>query len=1611
MNQYLKLSILSVLLWIQPWFQLSSCLQFFVLMAPNVLHTGNYETIVIQGHECNKSQKVDIGVYSFPNEDKELCKTVVHLNSTNNYLATGYIKIPSSYISSDINEKQYVVVRAKSTNIDMQKVILLSPHTGYIFIQTDKTIYTPNQNVNYRIFSTDQNLDPTDRIVIVLLQNPDGIIVNKEDVKISNGLAPFSLKIPELVSIGIWKLVAKFQDAQQEEYTTQFEVREYVLPTFNVELDTENKFFYYKDEELIVNIKARYLFGQAVNGYAVAIFGLYKDFLKSLHGSMTRVQISNGVGHVKLKRTHLLEGVSDEKKLLGLSIYVNVTVFSADGDYVQMHKTNIKIVSSPYNIMFTRTPNYFKPGMTFKLTVSVTNPDMTPAARVLVKCKGTEGRTSEEGLAELIINTEGNQRELTLTVKTAVENLQEDQQATATMKAKMYQPTWSPIFLHIAVNGDVKDVVHATLNIKSEKNSINEKIKYFTILVVSRGKILQTIVHRRTQQEIITAVSINVTPDMLPSFRIVGYFYLFHEDKILEVVSDSVWLHMKPSCKGALTINPPQEAFSSYGPQDSVDISLTGDNGAQVGLVIVDKAVFVLNNKTKLTQNKIWDAVQENDIGCSAGSGADPLGVFKDAGLEFATSLGIKTQARTDSKCSSDQHGRKRRSIKMLEAKQKKANESPAHLRPCCLAGLHDSPMGLPCSKRKQRVRHGKACVNMFFECCTHAEKLKSQFSADTEWDRSDDSEEDLEEDSTLRSYFPESWHFNIIVLSDTKSKSNTATVPLSLRLPDSITTWVVQAVSIKKTQGICVSNPYELMTSKKFFVDLRMPYSVIRNEQVQIRAIVHNYHSSQAKVKVKFPYNENICSLATKSSGYQETLSVAKNSVKVMYFVIIPLVVGKVEIEVQAQMIGKSIIDRVRKSLNVLPEGKLMKKQLFSTILNPEGKSQLIHIRKETLDRMVPDSPASNFISIQGDIMGETVLGILQHSEIGSLISVPSGCPEQVMISTTSNVILTRYLDANKKWDIVGAEKRSKAIDNIKQGYMSQLIHRLSDYSFQNSTWLTAYVVKIFALASTLVHIDTNMLCNSSKWLVTKQNNDGEFMEHGEVYSKQMQGGYREYESSLTAFVLIALAEVKNKCKDKDIDTAVKKAKEYLETKFPNLQQTYSAVITSYALSLVGSTKDQNIDKFAHRSRTYWPVENFKTLFTVEATSYALLQKLKLKKFNETHKIAELLVKVRGYGGGYRSTQATVIALQALTQYKMDIPTDDQVNLAVQLLVEGRGRPMEYTIRNENVYMERTDKVSANKNLTVNVRGTGKGTLTVMTVYHALLTDENKCNGFTLKAEVNIDDRKPETYNLMLRARYSGLLPATMSLIEVTMLTGFSPNMDDLKQLASSVENYIMKYETEQSLFNGSVVLYLTKVPNNEDLVIGFRIHKKFQVGLLQPADISIYEYYDLDKRCSTFYNLPDESGHLRKLCKGSSCKCATGLCGSVAQMTNVESLKEKACSEGIDFVFKVHLTHSERKASYDYYNVTILDVIKEGADIQYISAGEKRQFIGHMACRDSLQLKTNMEYLIMNHYTDVWEVSSLYVFSSKSYILIWQNDQALTEFADTMKTNGCNT
>lgn len=77
-----------------------------------------------------------------------------------------------------------------------------------------------------------------------------------------------------------------------------------------------------------------------------------------------------------------------------------------------------------------------------------------------------------------------------------------------------------------------------------------------------------------------------------------------------------------------------------------------------------------------------------------------------------------------------------------------------------------------------------------------------------------------------------------------------TGEAELQLDVPDSITTWVTEAIGLSEEKGLGLAQRAELRTFKPFFVDFTLPYSVIRGEQTKVPLTVYNYLPSCAEVR-----------------------------------------------------------------------------------------------------------------------------------------------------------------------------------------------------------------------------------------------------------------------------------------------------------------------------------------------------------------------------------------------------------------------------------------------------------------------------------------------------------------------------------------------------------------------------------------------------------------------------------------------------------------------------------------------------------------------------------------------------------------------------------------
>nr|XP_015204504.1 PREDICTED: complement C3-like isoform X1 [Lepisosteus oculatus] len=1602
---------------------LASCKPLYVLTAPNVLRVSSEENIMVEAHDYSGgSLKVDILVLDFQRKRQQLHKSHVTLHAGNQFQALHKIKIPDNSFKKESSSNQYVILQARFEGEVLEKIVLVSFLSGYIFVQTDKSIYTPTDTVLYRVFALTSRMIPCQTSVSIEIMNPDGIVVQRDVFFPSNGIISKSYSLPEIVPFGTWKIVTKHEKTPQKEFTTDFEVKEYVLPSFEVKLEPQQPFFYIDGKELSVKITARFLYGSNVVGSAYVVFGvvLDKDEKKSFPDSLQRVEIIDGKGTATLRREHITKIFPKIQEVHKKSIYVSATVLTATGgDMVEAEKRGIQIVQSPYTIHFTKTPKYFKPGMPFNFMVLVTNPDGSPASKIPVKITPgeTSGKTHDHGTAQMTINTQADATSLLISVKTNVPGLSQDRQATKKLVIQPYRTQNNSLnYLHIGVQ-KFENIMNINLNLGKDQG-VQDQIKYFSYLIVNKGQIVRAGRQNRLSGQYLVTLSLPIEKEMIPSFRFVAYYYLRKGGKI-EVVADSILVDGKSTCIGTLTVTPTTDRDKGvYEPRKSFSFTLTGDPGAKVGLVAVDKGVYVLNSKNRLSQSKIWNIVEKNDIGCTAGSGSDNMDVFYDAGLMFESNIQLSTKSRTDPKCPEPPQ-RRSRSLNLSEIRTTLASNYTGPLRKCCRDGMVENSMDYTCERRSQYIIESKECIAAFLHCCTEiSKKHKERQEEMLILARSEEDNDFLgDDDIVIRTEFPESWLWQMEDLPiEPVNNDGLVTKDVQSFLKDSITTWEITAISLSPEKGICVAEPYEITVLKDFFIDLKLPYSVVRNEQVEIKAVLYNYENVKRQVRVELMENEQICSAASKKRKHRVEVMVDPLSSRAVPFVIIPMHTGELDVEVKAAVFGLSLSDGVKKRLRVVAEGVKISKTIKTALLNPaaHGGYQAERVENIYPKSIVPNTDAHVFITVTGEPLSETIESAISADPLGKLIKQPKGCGEQNMIHMTTSFIATHYLDTSGQWEKLGLHRRSEAIKYIKLGYTQQLAFRKTDGSFAawknrpSSTWLTAYVAKVFAMAYSLIDMNDSVLCGAIKWLIlNKQQPNGIFKEDAPVYHGEMMGGVKgnDSDASLTAFVLIAMQESEEICNRQitSLQDSKDKAVRFLDKRIATLKNPYAAVLTAYALSVEHKNHIETLLKFASADKTHWPVPR-SNLFTLEATAYALLSLLKYKDIDKSRATAKWLIEQRFYGGGYGSTQATIMVFQALAEYMIQASVLNEIDLDVEISLSGRRNPIKWRFDTSNAYVSRSERGSINNNFTVIARGKGQGTLSIMALYNVLPEENGECKTFTLDVKIERVPvvRRPlgaqDTFKITIETKYLSDRDATMSILDITMLSGFIPDAGDLKRLSNGVDQYIQKYEMDKALSDkGSLILYLDKVSHKIPDRIAFKVHKINEVGLMQPAAVTIYEYYANENHCVKFYHPEKETGTLNKICHGDVCKCAEDNCYILKQNNpdidqNIRF--EKACEAGMDYVYKAKLIDSSLTAVYDQYTMLIEDVIKEGTDegVQ----GKRRQFVAPSNCRRSSSFEKSKTYLIMGKINDLMKTSNgwLYLLGGGTWLEWWPSD-----------------
>ncbi|XP_067138118.1 complement C3-like, partial [Centruroides vittatus] len=1350
------------------------------IATPNTLHLDTDEKIAIVAQGVGNNEELEVYLQDYPSKINVISSSKVTV--TNGRPVFVNIRFTANDLPNldliHAKNKAFVILIVKGNNFNEEFKLPVDYNAGFVFLQTDKPIYNPQQDVQIRVIPLNEKLLPKNTDVRIKIKNPQNVSVYEntysEPWKIHSVHFPtINFKFPPYSLLGEWAVEAFYGYNFQQNTSITFQLEEYVLPTFTVELETPNVILP-QHKTVDIAVKAEYVYGKKVDGSAIFKISI-KNEMGIIEIGLTKTkEVDQGESKLSFNLDEIIKHPQINKFPQGSKLIVEVSVVdAATGNKEIARDDYCEFSKSPYLISFKNSLKDFKPGLISVITASTYFADITyvngrPAANVptyisvidsnnnLIEVAKPKYTSDENGHALFHINTPIGPDFFTVTVTTNDTRYNPDQQFSAK---------------HVLVKSVSKGYIAISRTEGTRKVKVGDKFSatIFTVppekfenlffLVMAQGKIvhISTIPKGQLLQR---QLEFPVTADMSPVLRVV--VFSLHEN---ELVIDSLRVLVENQCSRFSEVEIKTD-FRTTEPGHNGKFILEGEPDTKVGILAVDNAVYALRNKDKLTKEKLFKTLASRDLGCGPGGGRNSEVILSNAGLVIFGNFVTENKDRTAFRCE-ERIRRKREAVQDMVDSHDDDDQ-----KKCCFLGTRSDKHKRSCEERAKLLKihvkeneENNTCIETFLKCCL---KLAPQLlSATDEYNKElhpsdlsratggipdgldfvEEADEADFERTLVRRDFRETWLFKDYIIGPDR------TTEVTTSLPHSITTWVIQAISLSDQWGMCISEPKEIVSFKNVFIHLNIPYSVVRNEQVEIQATIFNYNSQTIPVTVYMYGVENLCTgVQAGEKSERKKIWVEGNSAGNVGFPVVPLKDQKFPIHMVAlSPVGSDVII---KELNVVAEG-VVKEEDVVIILDPtnQQRRKRRNVETETYKDTIDDSqklqvtaikllPSEKYVpgtescvvSAIGTEYGPTVETVIHDPE--TLIRMPVGCGEQNLMYMGPTLYTLRFLKV--KGDVT-PEREGKIYNFIREGYNRQLTYRKEDGSYgawiqtPSSTWLTAFTMKIFCQANKFIFVDENVICSGIKWLISHQKDDGAFEDAHPVYHYDMTGGVNG-RIPMTAFVFIALQECSS-CESEELNVARLKAELFLEISLPTINDPYIMAVVAYALSQSSSElKHEANEKLKQMSifdedlnQRHWK-ENTRS-HSIEVAAYALLTQLALNDLSYSLPIVNWLNTQRLVGGSFPSTQDTVIALQALSQYSMQSQNPDLSLICNVTSSNDRDLTKTLEFKNDNALVLQQFEVNkVGGTLFFRTAGNGVGSLAVKLRYNVPVPVEKLC-------------------------------------------------------------------------------------------------------------------------------------------------------------------------------------------------------------------------------------------------------------------------------------------
>jgi hypothetical protein len=687
-----------------------------------------------------------------------------------------------------------------------------------------------------------------------------------------------------------------------------------------------------------------------------------------------------------------------------------------------------------------------------------------------------------------------------------------------------------------------------------------------------------------------------------------------------------------------------------------------------------------------------------------------------------------------------------------------------------------------------------------------------------------------------VRNYFPETLLWKPELITDDQGRLP----PVPIHLADSITTWRLSASALS-ADGRLGATQMPMKVFQPFFVDLDLPVSMTRGDEVGVPVVVYNYLDRPQTVKLTLAEGKWF-----KLSGSAEReIELGPGEVRSTRFTLTVEKVGTHRLRVTA-LAGK-VGDAIERDIEVMPDGR---------------KVEMVH--SGSLDRPVTHTLEVPANTIEGSVRAFVKLYPSSFSQVveglENIFRMPYGCFEQTSSTTYPNILALSYLRETKQ---KSPQVEARARQYIHLGYQRLVGFEVPGGGFE---WfgkppahrtLTAYGLMEFEDMAKVHDVDPNLITRTRRWLLSQRQADGAWEPDNRVLHEDPTGKDAK-QARLGATAYIAWAVFGSNQAGQEGRTTLDFLIAHPAREITN--NHVLALVCHALLSLEPTGKDAAayVEELARRAtrladgkHACWePPGTVRTLFhgggnsaKVETTALAALALL----CSSTHQAQARpalawLITQKDAQGTWHSTQATVLSLKALLAGTGKILGEGGRQVVVEI---GQHRqevdmPADQAEVMKLLDLSRHLKPGKNELSLVERTRTGPGYQVVLRYHVPEAKDEGKKEPLTIQIDY---DRTDLAVDEVVRATATVTnrmdVVAPMVMLDLPVPPGFAADTNSFNSLVQA--GTIARFQARPR----SVLVYLRGLKPGQSLKLTYTL--KATMPVKATAGVArVYEYYD---------------------------------------------------------------------------------------------------------------------------------------------------------------------